>query len=143
MNAVRLALVGALWLGLIALAGAQDKNDKDTDALKKQLLGRWEAVKGKGLPVGAVVVFRKDGKLIVTAKVKDKDTGTEKEMKHEGTYKVKDKAFEITMKRGDDVHTQTIKVLKISDKELETEGEKGEKVTFKRLAGKGKKEKKE
>jgi uncharacterized protein (TIGR03066 family) len=133
MNAVRLALVGALWLGLIALAGAQDK-DEDGDALKKKLIGRWEAVKGKGLPPGAIVVFHKDGKMVVTAREKDKDN--DKERKIEGTYKVKGKSFQITFKRDEKERTQTIKVLKISDKELETEGEKGDKLTFKRLARK-------
>src|SRR5262245_43643614 len=103
MNAARLALMGALCLGLAGLARAEDTDKKDD--LGKQLLGRWEAVKGKGLPAGAIVEFKKDGKMVVTMKGKD-----DKEQKMEATYKVKDKAFEMTMKRNDEERKQTIKV---------------------------------
>src|SRR5262245_60916509 len=113
MNAVRLVLVGALWLGLTALIGAQDKKaDKEEADVKKKIVGRWEATKGKGLPAGAIVEFKKDGKLTVTAKQKDE------EVTIEGTYKVKEKTLTLTTKRNDKERTQTIKVTKISDKEL-------------------------
>jgi uncharacterized protein (TIGR03066 family) len=127
------ALASALWLGLVGLAVAEDKDTKD-DSIADKLIGRWEAVKGTGLPAGAIVEFRKDGKMTMT--VKDKEG---KEQKMEATYKVKGKSFDITMKRNDETRTMTIKVTRITDKEMETEGSKGEMLTLKKLAGKGKK----
>jgi uncharacterized protein (TIGR03066 family) len=132
MNSVRLALVAALWLGLVALTGAQDDKKAEEAKLQKQLLGRWEVEKGKGLPSGAIVEFKKDGKMAINF------TKDGEEQKVEATYKVKGKAFVMTMKRGDKERTQTIKVTKITDKVLELEGEKGDALTFKRAAKKKK-----
>jgi uncharacterized protein (TIGR03066 family) len=126
MNAARLALVAAMGLGLAGLSFADDKKDDKEADLKKKLIGRWEATKGKGLPAGAILEFKKDGKVVVTFKRDDK------ERKTEGTYKVKGKSFVLTTKRKGEDHVLTIKVTKITDKALEVEGEEGEALTFKR-----------
>jgi uncharacterized protein (TIGR03066 family) len=82
---------------------------------------------GKGLPKGAILELKKDGKVVITATVKDV------EQKIEGTYKVKGKAFELTTKRKDKERKQTIKVTKITDKALEVEDEREEALEFKRV----------
>jgi uncharacterized protein (TIGR03066 family) len=132
MKAMRLALAAAaVWVGLAALAPADDKADKDEADVKKKIVGRWEAVEGKGLPKGAVMDFKKDGKVTITAKVNEKDINVD------GTYKVKGKSFTLTMKGKDKQgkekeRTQTIKITKITDKALEVEDSKGEALTFKK-----------
>src|SRR5262249_38068884 len=113
MNAVRLALGGALWLGLGGVGGAE-KGTK-ANGVEEKLIGRWEVVKGEGLGPGSVTEFHKGGKLTVLAKRKDE------ERKIQATWKVKGKAFQITFKDKDEERTRTIKVTKISDKELHTE----------------------
>ena len=126
MNAVRLAVAGLLVLGLTVLAGAQEKSKKGS--IKDRLVGTWEVVKGKGLPPKATVQFTKDGKMIVSLKDKEGKVHTMK-----ATYTIEGKAFKMTMKRGDEESTQTIKVTKVNDKELVTEGPKGDTLTLKRV----------
>jgi uncharacterized protein (TIGR03066 family) len=128
MSAVRLALAAAVWVGLAALSVADDKKaDKDEADVKKKLVGRWEVVKGKDVPKGATIEFKKDGKVAVTFKDKK-----DEERKIEGTYTVKGKSFTMTTKRDDKERTQTIKITKLTDKALEVEDAKGEALTFKR-----------
>lgn len=135
MTACRLALVAMAWLGLVALAGARD--EKEEKELQKKLTGRWEASKGKGLPPGSVLDLKKDGKMSITISFGDKEVSLD------GTWKVKGKAFVMTVKRGEKEKTQTIKVTKVSDKELVVEGEGGadDALTFKRAEEKKKKKK--
>jgi uncharacterized protein (TIGR03066 family) len=94
MKLVWTAAAACLTLALIGTAGGQDKKGID----KAKLIGIWEVVKSEGAPPGATVEFTKDGKLILKAKVGDKDFNLE------GTYKLE----------GDKIHS----VLKIMDKEL-------------------------
>src|SRR5258707_1260374 len=103
MNAVRLALAGALVLGLAFAARAEDKDDKKADSVKEKIVGTWEVEDGKGLPKGSKVRFTKDGKMTVTMKRDDE------ECKIEGTYKVDGSTLKITHKREGEDHTQEIK----------------------------------
>jgi uncharacterized protein (TIGR03066 family) len=127
MNAVRLAVAGLLVLGLTVLAGAQEKGAKGS--IKDRLVGTWEVVKGKGLPVGARVEFTRDGKMAMTFKDREGKVHNAK-----ATYTVEGKAFKMTMKRGDEERTQTIKITKVTDKELVTASSSGETLTLKRVA---------
>ena len=134
MNKVRLALAGALVLGLTLGARADEKEGKGD--LQKKLIGTWEVAKfkgkdpkAKGPPPGMTFEFTKDGKIILAAEV-----GGEMR-KFEGTYKVEGKSFKMTMKRGDMEHTETVKVVKADDKELVLRGEKdGNELTLKKKA---------
>jgi uncharacterized protein (TIGR03066 family) len=123
MKLLRLALVGALVLGVTAVR-AEDKKEGGVD--KKKLMGTWVVTKGETLPVGATVEFTKDGKLKLVIKEKDKALTVE------GAYEVKGDGFKLTMKDGDKEHTETLKVKKLTDKELVVEDEKGKKDTFKK-----------
>src|SRR5262249_2833522 len=109
MNAIK-------WLGVVAivsLAGARapapDKGD-----YAKLLVGKWEVTKADPgtVPEGTLVEFTKDGKMKITAKKDGKDTMIE------GTYKVEKNTFTMTVKIGDEEHTQTITITKISEKEM-------------------------
>ena len=123
MNTLRLLVAGVMVVALTAGARAEKKPDN-----AKLLVGSWEAVKAdKGtLPVGSVVTFGKDGKMKVAMKVEDK------EMSHEGTYKVDGDKFTITMKHDDKEEKMTITIKKISETELVSTNDKGGVVEFKR-----------
>lgn len=115
MSMVRLALVGALVLVLMAESRADgDKGGKPD--IQKKLIGKWEIVKftGKndGLPAKAIVEFTKDGKMITTWQ----ENGERVQWK--GTYKVEGKWLTATRQRGDREQTQKIKIIKVDDKEL-------------------------
>jgi uncharacterized protein (TIGR03066 family) len=136
MRKVRLALVGALVLGLTAAARA-DEGKGGKDDLKGKLVGKWEVVKftGKkgGPPPGATIEFTKDGKILVTAEEKGE------KVRREATYKVEGKGFTLTVKHGDKEETQTIKVVKAGDEELVVRNEKrGHEVTLRRKGAKPK-----
>jgi uncharacterized protein (TIGR03066 family) len=136
MNKVRLALVGALVLGLTMVARADEEKGEKSD-LKGKLVGTWEVVKSKGKeggpPPGATFEFTKGGKVLVTFEAEGK------KVRGEATYKVEGKGLTITMKRGDEAHTQTVKVVKVDDKELVVRNEKeGREVTLKRKKAKPK-----
>jgi uncharacterized protein (TIGR03066 family) len=124
MNALRLAVVGCLLLGLTVVARAE-KDDKDADT-KAKLVGKWEPTKSKDLPQGAVVEVTKDGKMFLTAKMGDK------ELKLEGTYTVKGDKLKMTFKQGGQEMTQTVTIKKLTDTVLITVDEKGETDEFKK-----------
>jgi uncharacterized protein (TIGR03066 family) len=138
MNAVRLALAGALVLGVAAAARA-DEEKGGKDDIQKKLVGKWELVKfkgkdpkAKGPPPGTTLEFTKGGKVVITLEAEGK------KMSMDGTYKVEGKGFKLTTKRGDTENTEAVQVVKVDDKELVLRGEKdGNELTFKR---KGKKE---
>src|SRR5262249_59835035 len=105
MNAMRLMAVGVL-VGLVSFAArAEDKADN-----AKLIVGKWECAKADEgtLPVGSSVEFTKDGKIIVIVKEGDK------EMKGEGTYKVEGDKFDFTIKIGDQEHSDTITIKKLT-----------------------------
>src|SRR5215510_7080783 len=114
MNSIRLGLAVALVLGLVCAAQAEDA--KKADGVKDKVLGTWEVTEGKGLPVGSKLTFSRDGKLTIVA---EKDS------------------LKLTLKRGDEERSHTIKVEKADDKQLVLVGEKGDKLTLKKApAGK-------
>jgi uncharacterized protein (TIGR03066 family) len=136
MHKVRLALAGALVVGLTAAAGADEEEPKPGKGdLQKKLVGRWEVAKSTGAkgvpPPGATIEFTRGGKVLVTAEQKGK------KVRREAAYKVEGKGFTLTLKHGDREHTDTIKVVKVDDKELVLREEDGNELTLKRKAKKG------
>ena len=133
MNTVRLALAGALVLGL-TLGARADEGKGGKDGLKDKLVGKWEITKfkgqdakDKGPPPGAVIEFTRDGKAVMTAE----EDG--KKVRHEATYKVEGRAIKMTIKHGDMERTETLKVIKADDKEMVVRNEKqGHELTLKR-----------
>ena len=139
MNKVRLALAGALVLGLTLGARAgEGKGGKDD--VQQKLVGTWEVVKfkgkdpkDKGPPPGMTMAFTKDGKVTLAAEVEGKKRS------FEGTYKVEGTSFQMTRKVGDTEHTETMKVLRVDDKELVLRGGRdGNEWTLKRKGAKPK-----
>ncbi len=123
MNAIRLVAVAAVAGFLCVGARAEDKKD-----YAKLIVGKWEASKADEgtLPQGSFVEFTKDGKIKITIKAGDMD------MSIEGTYKLKGDKFDLTMKVGDDEHTQTITIKKLTETELSTTDKDGKAVVLKR-----------
>lgn len=125
MNLVRTVLAVLVAAGLTASAGAADKAD-----LKKQLVGKWEAVKADegALPKGSTIEMMKDGKLKVVAK-----KGGE-EMSHDGTYVVDGDSIKVTTTTADGKERSfKVKIDKISDTEMEATTDQGKKNTFKKV----------
>jgi uncharacterized protein (TIGR03066 family) len=116
MSTLRWLAVGAIACLLVPGARAEDKPD-----YAKMLVGKWEVSKAEEgtVPTGAVIEFTKDGKVKFTGKKDDK------EVMIEGTYKVEGDKFTVTMKQGDDEHTQTITITKISETEMSTKNKEG------------------
>src|SRR5260370_4856982 len=84
----------------------------DDNATK--IVGKWEITKceEKAL-VGASVEFTKDGKIIVQAKIDDKQTTLE------GTYKVEKDKLTTKMKVEDEVKEDSDTITKLTDDALE------------------------
>ena len=112
MNAMRMLAVGIVVGLLTAGARAEEKPDN-----AKLIVGVWEITKSDegGPPVGATVEFTKDGKMKMTAKMGDQ------EVKMEGTYKVDGNKFNFTLKMGDNEHSDTITIKKLTKTEMFTE----------------------
>lgn len=121
---MRISLMVAFGTMLSLLGGVVRAEDKVDYA--KMIVGKWEVTKADVLPIGATVEFTKDGKLKITEKMGDK------EMTFEGTYKVEGDKFTVKIKIGDDEHTNTITITKISDKEMTTKDKDGNVVEVKR-----------
>lgn len=123
MAAVRVlgACVTVLLLALVVRA-----DDKPNYA--KLMIGKWEVSKADDgtVPKGTIIEFTKDGKLKGTVKQDDQ------EMKFEGTYKVDGDKFTVTVKLGDDEHTNMITITKIDAKEMATKDSDGKTVLFTR-----------
>src|SRR6185312_5753164 len=111
MNASKLLIAGVFLCLLGGLGRGDDKPD-----YAKLLVGKWEVTKSdpRTVPQGAVIEFKKDGKVTVTAKIEDK------EMSFEGTYKLEGNTFTLVMKVGEMEHSNTITIVKISAKEMST-----------------------
>jgi uncharacterized protein (TIGR03066 family) len=112
----------------LAAPGAQAQEKKGKVDKAKLLVGSWETAKADEgtLPKGAIVQFTKDGKLIVTINQDGK------EMKMEGTYKLDGDSFDMALKVGDMEHKDTIKITKLTAKELKTENSQKQVVEFTR-----------
>ena len=124
MSILRMAFAALVMTGFAASVQAEDKSD-----LKKQLVGKWEAVKADEgtLPKGTVVEFTADGKMKVIAKKGDKDETIE------GTFTVEAHAFTYKLSFDKKEISQKITVKKISDTELDTANPEGKAVTFKKV----------
>src|SRR5947208_17091319 len=99
---MRTSLMIAVGMVLGLLGGAARAEEKVDYA--KMIVGKWEVTKADAntLPVGSVVEFTKDGKVNITEKMGDN------EMKFDGKYKVEGDKFTVTIKIGDDEHSNTI-----------------------------------
>lgn len=122
MNALKLLAA----LAVVCLVGTGVRADEKDTA--KKLVGKWEVTKADEgtLPMGSTVEFTKDGKILITHKVGDKD------MTFDGTYKVEGEKFVITVKIGEEGHTNTITITKLTDTELHTKDKDGKVVETKK-----------
>lgn len=109
-----------MGLTVCLIGGGMRAEEKKTD-YAKLLVGKWEATKvDEGtLPKGSIVEFTKDGKLKVIAKENGQD------MTIDGTYKVEENKFTITVKIGEEEHSNAIIITKINDKEMATKDKDG------------------
>jgi uncharacterized protein (TIGR03066 family) len=116
------ALVAVLF-GLAGFAGADDKDDN-----AKKIVGKWEVTKADDgtIPTGAIVEFTKDGKFKALEKDGDKD------VMFDGTYKLEGDKFVITIKLGEESHSNTITITKLTDAEMHTKDKDGKVVEVKK-----------
>lgn len=116
MNTLRWLAVGVVVALFGTTARAEDKPD-----YAKLIVGKWEVTKADEgtVPPGSVVEFTKDGKFIVIGK----EGGTEQTF--EGKYTVEKDTFTFTLKVGDQEHSDTITMTKISDTEMSTKNKQG------------------
>ena len=124
MSALRLVAV----LAVVGLVGAGLRADDKKPDYAKQIVGKWEVTKADEgtLPVGSIVEFTKDGKFKATEKDGDKDVS------FEGTYKVTGDKFEVTLKIGEESHTNTVTITKVTDDEMHTKDKDGKVVEVKK-----------
>jgi uncharacterized protein (TIGR03066 family) len=118
-------LLAAGLVSLSLVAGAQDK-----DKPEAKLMGKWKLVKsGEDLPPGleAVIEFAKEGKLKLSFKFGDKAEMID------GTWKLKEKKLELTMKMDGKEKTETIDIVKLDDKVLHTKDDKGKVDEFEKV----------
>jgi uncharacterized protein (TIGR03066 family) len=123
MKTLTLALASLLVFGL-TLAFGEDKKDDN----KTKIVGVWEGVKGDAK--GATVEFTKDGKIKINLEADGK------KITIDGAYEMEmDGASIKTTLKGPDgkEHKETMKIKKLTDKELVTEDEKGKEDEFKRV----------
>ena len=124
MSALRLVAV----LTVVVLVGAGLRADEKKPDYAKQIVGKWEVTKADEgtLPTGSIVEFTKDGKF----KALEKDGA--KDVTFEGTYKVTGDKFEVTLKIGEESHSNTITITKMTDDEMHTKDKNGKVVEVKR-----------
>lgn len=134
---MRFVLGCGLAVLLAATGAADDKKDKDKkDKDKKdkkeavvdaaKLVGKWELA--VGMPAGAKVMveFTKDAKVVLSVAAGGKSE------KVEGGYKLDGTKLTITVKRAGQERAEGLRVLKLTDTELVTEDEKGNKDNLRR-----------
>jgi len=83
MKSILAAFTAAIVV--VGFSAAQEKKAEPAKIDAAKLLGKWELTKStdKNSPIGATVVFEKDGKVSISAKIDGK------EEKFDGTYVVK------------------------------------------------------
>lgn len=116
MRSLHVVLVGCLFLGLVAVAQGADKKEPTN---KEKIVGVWEPTKGDSLPKGATIEFTKDGKLKIAIKVEGKTITAD------GTYTVDGDKLTTVLKDEGKEKKETVKIKKLTDKELVTEDSKG------------------
>lgn len=107
---------------LSVACGARAADDDNA----KKIIGVWVVEKAEEIPAGATVEFTKDGKLLLVAKINDK------ELKLEGTYKVEKDKLMTKMKIGDKVTEDTDTITKLTDEALELTDKDKKTATFKK-----------
>lgn len=96
------------------------------DDFAKKIVGPWVVDKSEELPPGATVDFQKDGKVVISAKDKDKD------VRHEGTYKVEKDKLTTKFNFNGKVLEQTDTITKLTDEVLEVTDREKKTSTFKK-----------
>ena len=119
MSSVRTLLSGLLLVAVVGCGGSSTTKPSEASN-KDKIVGTWEVSKGE--PAGGTVDFAKDGKMKMTMKMGDKA------MSMDGTYAVEGDNLKVTMKEPDGKESsETMKIAKLTDKELVTEEKKGDK----------------
>jgi uncharacterized protein (TIGR03066 family) len=123
MNVLR--LMGAGVIVCVLAVGIRAEGSKDNPKL---VVGKWKVDKASPgtFPVGAVLDLNKDDKVKVTAKRDDK------EVIHEGTYKVDGAKIIITVKVEGEEQKHILTITKISDTEMVTDHGGGGTIEFKK-----------
>ncbi len=127
----------ALMLAIVVVAvtshltRADDQKPKDKDASKDnisaKLEGTWEVVKATDeVAVGAIVVFKKDGKFTFTVKIDGQ------EFKVDGTYKIEEGKLHTTANVGGQEESDVDTFKKLTDDEMELENKEGKITVLKR-----------
>ena len=125
MNVLRLSAMLLGCFAVVTMTAAAVADEKAVD--KAKIVGTWEVTKSAGeLPPEAAIQFTKDGKLKITAKVKDKT------LTLAGTYKVEGNKLTIIMKMGDKEHKETMTIKTLTDSKLVTVDAKGKVDEFKK-----------
>jgi len=132
MNLLRVTLAGLLVLGLTAAGRADEKKadkkaDQKPDDYAKKAVGSWEVSEGESMDPGSTLELTKDGKIKFVIK------RGEQTLDLEGTYKITGKDFylKVTLPNGNE-HEETMKITKLTDKELVTFDDNKKTDTFKR-----------
>jgi uncharacterized protein (TIGR03066 family) len=127
MKAITLSLAALLFVGLTLAQGADKKDDN-----KAKIVAVWEIVKGNA-PKGSTVEFTKDGKIKINLEADGKKIALD------GSYEVDGDSIKTTLKGPDGKeHKETLKIKKLTDKEMTTEDEKGKTDEYKKKADKDK-----
>jgi len=118
------------WLGMAAMVVVLSTNARADDEADKAklLIGKWEVTKADEgtVPVGAIIEFTRDGKVMTSVKKGD-DLET-----HEGAYKLEKDTLTVTMKKDGEEKTKKITITKITEKEMTTKDEDGKVVELKK-----------
>ncbi len=122
-----LATAAALCVAL-ALAGPSPAADKDAKSNKDKIVGVWELTRSEdgSAPIGALVEFTKDGKMIVTVKSGDKTD------KIEGTYSIDKDMITSSIKVKDEDKKNTVTIKKLTDKDFVVVNKDGKADEFKK-----------
>jgi uncharacterized protein (TIGR03066 family) len=122
MKGITSGLAAFLLVAVTAACAADKKDDNKT-----KIVGVWEVVKGDN-PKGSTIEFTKDGKL----KINIEDNG--KKIALDGSYEIDGESLKTVLKGpGGKEHKETLKIKKLTEKELITEDEKAKEDEFKRV----------
>jgi uncharacterized protein (TIGR03066 family) len=116
LRAMAVGVVLALVLPAGPAAGASTKD---------RLVATWVAVKGN-IPKGSTVVFTRDGKVTITAKIGDTPRTAE------GTYQAGGNRIKIIQKVAGQKITYTLTIKSLTNRELVTEDKDGKMDTYRR-----------